>query len=229
MKKIDRLKTVQLIVFMALTLVCCLVVFSNTELFHTIALNSGVRTMCMLLWAALGLSFLFIFIDFSTYGSLKREYRELDYAVHSDPIAGIANRYSSDVLIEKYLDRELPRNMGAVMLEISNIKEINENYGHLKGNEAIRIFGAILKMASIDICFVSRNGGNRFLAIFEDSSKENITEFINRVNTKIHEGNNVPGKIVLEFKYGTAFNEKGEYDTVIDMISASFKRMLGEQ
>ena len=185
--------------------------------------------MCMLLWAALGLSFLFIFIDFSTYGSLKREYRELDYAVHSDPIAGIANRYSSDVLIEKYLDRELPRNMGAVMLEISNIKEINENYGHLKGNEAIRIFGAILKMASIDICFVSRNGGNRFLAIFEDSSKENITEFINRVNTKIHEGNNVPGKIVLEFKYGTAFNEKGEYDTVIDMISASFKRMLGEQ
>ena len=152
MKKIDRLKTVQLIVFMALTLVCCLVVFPNTELFHTIALNSGVRTMCMLLWAALGLSFLFIFIDFNTYGSLKREYRELDYAVHSDPIAGIANRYSSDVLIEKYLDRELPRNMGAVMLEISNIKEINENYGHLKGNEAIRIFGAILKMASIDIC-----------------------------------------------------------------------------
>ena len=229
MRKIDRLKTIQLIIFVALTVVCCLVVFRNKELFHTIALDNGVRTMCMLLWAALGLSFLFIFIDFSTYGSVKREYRELDYAVHSDPIAGIANRYSSDVLIEKYLDKELPKNMGAVMLEMSNIKEINDAHGHLKGNEAIRVFGAILKMASVDLCFVARNGGNRFLAIFEDSSPEAVTEFINRVNTKVNEGNRIPGKIVLEFKYGAAFNENGEYDTVTDMISASFKKMINEQ
>ncbi len=159
------------------------------------------------------------------YSSIKREYRELDYAVHTDATSGIANRYSSDVLIEKYLDKPLPKDIGAVMIELANIKEINEQYGHVQGNNALRVFGTILKMTSVDLCFVARNGGNRFLALFEDGTEEKINEFINRFETKVAEGNNIPGKINLEYKYGVAFHEDESIETITELISLSFERM----
>ncbi|MBQ0078449.1 MAG: GGDEF domain-containing protein [Eubacterium sp.] len=226
MRKIDKLKTVQLIVFILLTAVCALVVFSNKTLFHTIALDGNVRLMCIFLWASLALSFLFIFLDLSMYSSIKREYRELDYAVHTDATSGIANRYSSDVIIEKYLDKPLPAHVGAVMIELSNIKEINDQYGHIQGNNAIRVFGTILKMTSVDLCFVARNGGNRFLAIFEEGSEEKINEFISRFETKVNEGNSIPGKMKLEYRYGVAFNEGDSVKSITELISLSFNRMI---
>ena len=112
MKKFDTLKTIQLIVFIAMTVACIIIVFMNKNLFHLIASQGDVRLMCILLWLTLVLVFLFTFIDFSLFASFKHDYSELDYAVHSDPVAGIANRYSSDAIIEPYLDKPLPENMG---------------------------------------------------------------------------------------------------------------------
>ena len=48
------------------------------------------------------ISFLFIFLDFTLYSTFKKDFKELDYAVSSDPVAGIANRFSCDAVIEKY-------------------------------------------------------------------------------------------------------------------------------
>ena len=165
MKKFDTLKTIQLIVFIAMTVACIIIVFMNKNLFHLIASQGDVRLMCILLWLTLVLVFLFTFIDFSLFASFKHDYSELDYAVHSDPVAGIANRYSSDAIIEPYLDKPLPENMGCIMLELTNIKEINELYGHVQGNKLIRDFSNILKLTSVNLCFVARNGGHKFLAL----------------------------------------------------------------
>ena len=123
MKKFDTLKTIQLIVFIAMTVACIIIVFMNKNLFHLIASQGDVRLMCILLWLTLVLVFLFTFIDFSLFASFKHDYSELDYAVHSDPVAGIANRYSSDAIIEPYLDKPLPENMGCIMLELSNWRQ----------------------------------------------------------------------------------------------------------
>ena len=94
MKKFDRLKTIQLIIFALLAGVCVYLVFTNSDLYHAISNNPDTRLICGLLWAILGLSFIFIFIDFVLISSYKKDYHELDYAVHSDSVAGIANRNS---------------------------------------------------------------------------------------------------------------------------------------
>ena len=118
MKKLDIAKTIQLIVFIILALVCAGLILLNPELYHMIGADSRVRLICGLLWLVLFISFLFIFLDFSLLSSWKKDFRELNYAVHSDPVAGIANRFSCDALIEKYLDKPLPENMGCIMPEL---------------------------------------------------------------------------------------------------------------
>ena len=144
MKRHNFLKTVQLALFIGITILGLFQIFSDAELYHLIGTHSSVRLMMILLWLALGLSFLFIFLDFCYFSSYKKDYRELDYAVHSDPVAGIANRYSCDSLIERYLDRPAPASLGCIMFDITNIQEVNSLYGHLKGNLLIRDFSNIL-------------------------------------------------------------------------------------
>lgn len=225
MKKFDTLKTIQLIVFIAMTVACIIIVFMNKNLFHLIASQGDVRLMCILLWLTLVLVFLFTFIDFSLFASFKHDYSELDYAVHSDPVAGIANRYSSDAIIEPYLDKPLPENMGCIMLELSNIQEVNELYGHVQGNKLIRDFSNILKLTSVNLCFVARNGGNKFLALFEEGTEEKIEVFLSRIDQKVSANNSSPDAYPINYRYGIAFREGEKANTITDLIALSNRRI----
>ncbi|MDO4485014.1 MAG: GGDEF domain-containing protein [Bacillota bacterium] len=229
MKKFDVYKTIQLIIFVCLTGLGLLIVIGDSELYQLIANNSHIRILCILLWASLGLSFLFTFMDFSLFSAFKREYRELDFAVYSDPVSGIANRYSCDAVIEKYLDKPLPDSLGCIMFDLSNIRDINDRYGHMQGNNAIREFSSILKSASIDLCFVGRNGGNKFLAIFEDCSNRKIKEFIDAVNTKVSQNNASSESIPIEYRYGIAFHEGSDATNINELIALSNNRIYSER
>ncbi len=226
MKRIDRLKTIQLICLAALAIASAVVICLNKGLYHTIATDTGVKLMCCMLWLALVTSFIFIFLDLHIFGTFKSDYRELDYAVHSDPVAGIANRYSSDSIIEKYLDKALPEGLGCIMIELSNIQETNKLYGHLAGNQLIRDFSTVLKIAAVNLCFAARNGGNKFLIIFEECSDEKIDMFLARVNQKVGAHNSEPGTHPIEYKLGIAFNENPEVvRTITDLIALSDRRI----
>ena len=193
MKKLDRYKTVQLILSLLLAGVSLYCILTDERLYHLVANDTQIRTLCILLWLSFVLSFLFIFIDFSLFSSLKRDYRELDFAVSSDPVSGIANRYSCDNLIEKYLDRPLPPGIGCIMFDLTNLGEIN--------------------------------GGNSFLALFEECSSKKISTFLNRVQTKTERfNNNAEGHPIL-YRYGIAFEEGPEVGTITELIALSNKRV----
>lgn len=225
MKKLDIAKTIQLIVFIIVALVCAVLILLNPELYHMIAADSRVRLICGLLWLVLFISFLFIFLDFSLLSSWKKDFRELNYAVHSDPVAGIANRFSCDAIIEKYLDQPLPENMGCVMFDLTNISEINRDYGHIQGNILIRDFSNILRMTSLNLCFVGRNGGNKFIALFEDTDRKRIDMFLSRVEQKVAEHNAIANTYPIKYQYGIAFHDGVAAPTVTDLIALSFKRI----
>ena len=165
-KKFDRYKTVHLILFILLAGIGLFIILTDPELYQMIANNSHIRALCILLWIVFVLSFLFIFMDFSLFSTFKKDYRELDFAVSSDPVSGIANRYSCDSIIEKYLDKPIPDGIGCIMFDLTNLQKVNQTYGHTQGNELIREFSGILQSTSLNFCFVGRNGGNKFIALF---------------------------------------------------------------
>ena len=131
MKRYNIFKTVQLVLFIVLAVICLSAVLINPEVFHLVANDGSFRLICILLWVVLALSFVGIFLDFTYMSSYKRDFSELDFAVHSDPVSGIANRYSCDALIEQYLDKPLDPNIGCIMFELTNLAEINKVYGQI--------------------------------------------------------------------------------------------------
>lgn len=225
MKKLDIFKTIQLIIYIILTGLCVYTIVMDPDVYQYIATNPAIRLICGALWAVLGMSFLFLFLDFSFFSSFKRDYRDLDFAVHSDPLSGIPNRFSCDALIEKYLDQPLPKDMGCIMFDLSNIGEINRLYGHVEGNTLIKDFSNILKMASVDLCFIGRNGGNKFIALFEHGSNEKLNNFLERVTSKVQSHNSVSDTRPITYKFGLAFDENNKVNTITDLIALANKRI----
>lgn len=225
MKKFDRYKTIQLIIFVLLAGISLLIILTDPELYQMIANNTHVRALCILLWVAFVLCFLFIFMDFSLFSTFKKDYRELDFAVSSDPVSGIANRYSCDSMIEKYLDQPLPRNIGCVMFDLTNIGEVNQSHGHVAGNELIHDFSGILQASSLNLCFVGRNGGNKFLALFENCTTQKLNTFLTRVSDRVDDYNDDPDSLPILYQYGTAYREDDSVETITDLIALSNRRI----
>jgi diguanylate cyclase (GGDEF)-like protein len=225
MKKYNVIKTLQLVFLIVLAVACLAVVLLNADIFHLVANDGNFRLICIMLWLVLAVSFIFIFLDFNFLSSYKRDFSELDYAVHSDPVAGIANRYSCDALIERYLDKPLDPRFGCIMLEITNLWEINQLYGHTQGNELIREFSAILHASAVDVCFVGRNGGNKFLALFEEGSQEKMNFFLTRVKQKVELHNDTNPRYRMDYLYGVAFEEGDAAPTITDLIALANHRI----
>ena len=143
----------------------------------------------------------------------------------SDPVSGIANRYSCDSLIEKYLDQPLPRNIGCVMFDLTNIGDVNQNRGHVAGNDLIHDFSGILQASSLNLCFVGRNGGNKFLALFENCTTQKLNIFLDRVSDRVDKHNDNPDVPPILYQYGTAYREDESVQTITDLIALSNRRI----
>ena len=227
MKRFDRIKTIQLIILIALAAAALVTILRSPELYHMIASDPQVRALCVILWLVCGLSFLFLLYDFNSYTGLKRENMELDNAMYSDALTGIANRYSVDVYIGQYLNKPLPRDMGCVTVELVNLAEINGRLGHSGGDAAIQAFSEILQGAATGVCFIGRNGGNKFLAIFRDCSQKRIDTFVTAIKEKTEERNTLHADAAIAYRIGTAFNEGEEVHTLTELVALSDRRAFG--
>ena len=226
MKKFDLIKTIQLIIFTVFAIICIALVLFNKDLYHAIANNPTMKLICGLLWFCFGLVFVSIFIDFNLISSYKKDYHELDHAVHTDHISGLANRKSIDEFIEKHRNECFP----CVTLTPTNIQEINNSFGRAAGDDAIREFSNILMMSSVGLCsFVGRNDGLNFLAFFEKTaSKEDVDKFLTNVEGRIASHNIINPQKAVSYKYGTAYNEGENAKTITDMIKISAQRVQKE-
>lgn len=217
-------KSIQLGVFIVLALVAGVLIFAVPELFHAAASDPSVMVICIILWAVLLLSFLFIFLDFKYFLTYRKEYNEMDSSVHSDPQSGISNRFSCDMLIEQYLDEPLPENMGCITFMITNMQEINRVYGHRAGNTLIRDFSMILRMTAQGLCFVGRNGGNNFLALFENCTEAEMATFLEVLDKKVEAHNKGGSALPIRYTYGKAYHET-DTPTITDLIALSNRRL----
>ncbi|MBQ7360287.1 MAG: GGDEF domain-containing protein [Lachnospiraceae bacterium] len=225
MKHFKLYKTLQLILYLVLTVVALLTVLTNAEIYRMVSNNTRITILCAILWLYFLLSYIFMFLDFTFHATFKKDYHDLGYAVHSDPLAGIANRYSCDSLIEKYKGKTLPSNLGCIMLELTNLDETNKLYDRAQGDILIKSFSNILKLSSVDLCFVGRNDGNKYLAIFENSSESHMDIFTERVESKIKQYNSDSSHHAIAYRLGSSFSGSDDAESINGLISLANARL----
>ncbi len=104
-------------------------------------------------------------------------------AIH-DPLTGVHNRHYFDEAIEREVDRARRYNhsIGIVMIDIDNFKEVNDRFGHQKGDEVLCAVAQKLEKVVRKSDSVIRYGGDEFLLFLPETGEE-----IGRVVERLHD------------------------------------------
>ena len=229
MKKFNKLKIIQMILFVIITIIGLVIVFTDAELYQMIGFDPHIRILCIVLWVVLGLSFIFLFLDYRLDSQLRRENEELNYAFYTDPDTGIANRNSCDAYINQYQNRLLPEGMAAFTVMVSNLKELNDELGYEQGDKIIAELAGILQGILPKGDFLGRNGGDRFLIIMRKCSKTDKEAFLQKIDSAIGQRNSKASEEEkVEYRIGAALQAERHAMTLHTLVAASDRKAHGE-
>jgi diguanylate cyclase (GGDEF)-like protein/PAS domain S-box-containing protein len=108
-----------------------------------------------------------VFREGTTGAAVTQRIRELEKLSFLDPLTNLANRRYTDMTLRS-LCSELALGgppFGVVLLDIDNLKEINDTYGHDAGDMVLRTVARSLLLGSRPFDVKGRWGGDEFIAI----------------------------------------------------------------
>ena len=107
-----------------------------------------------------------------------------------DDLTGLYNRRTGYELFEQHL--KICQHEGAelqvAMLDLDHFKLINDNYGHLNGDKAIKHFAHCVRQMIRKSDMLFRWGGEEFLLLCPDMSQQSMCNFVTRIleNLTLH-------------------------------------------
>lgn len=103
---------------------------------------------------------------------LERANRKLEALSATDGLTGVANRRRFDEVLANELRRSVRSGhaLALLMLDVDYFKKYNDRYGHLAGDECLRIVARVLQKSSRRASdLVARYGGEEFSVIIAES------------------------------------------------------------
>ena len=102
---------------------------------------------------------------------LQKSRKQLLFSSRHDFLTGIPNRHYAHTVLEEALRER--RKFSLFLIDIDNFKSINDFFSHLTGDEVLReVAHRLLKIAENGDYFVSRFGGDEFIAIYKNGALE---------------------------------------------------------
>lgn len=99
------------------------------------------------------------------YDKLLKSENQLQYLSFHDTLTGLYNR----TYLNKYIEENNScNNVCVFMFDIDKLKYVNDNYGHLEGDNLIYNSAQILRTSFRESDVVARIGGDEFIAIIAD-------------------------------------------------------------
>lgn len=103
----------------------------------------------------------------------KKRELEQECAAKRDPLTLLYNRNIFMHEVERFILETGAEGKGAlVILDLDNFKQINDRYGHLKGDEVLKLLAESLKNTFSNGEFLGRLGGDEFLVFVQRASEK---------------------------------------------------------
>jgi diguanylate cyclase (GGDEF)-like protein/PAS domain S-box-containing protein len=95
-----------------------------------------------------------------------------------DPLTGLYNRrYLEDSLGRDLISAERSGNsVSVIMADLDHFKAVNDQHGHLAGDEVLRTFGALMKQNARGSDIYCRYGGEEFLLVLPGMAEDGAVE-----------------------------------------------------
>lgn len=156
---------------------------------------------------------------------IKCKVAELELKANTDPLTGVYNRNYIEIKANNWL-RQIEKNnekiITCILLDVDDFKSINDNYGHLIGDEAIKQASKACKDVIKAPNIIGRYGGDEFIAILNTTTLEESEEMVQAIRNKV---NNLTiytkdGQLEIKLSMGVS--------STLNSKSNSFKQLLEE-
>ena len=121
----------------------------------------------------------------------------------TDSLTGIYNRYGFDELAEQMITKNPEAKFVAVLLDIDDFKFVNDIYGHVYGDNALKSLADSMKAFFPSDALLGRNGGDEFCILLKNYSyedvKEKLQQFTMAPKTFSYKGKEYPFYISLGY------------------------------
>ena len=105
------------------------------------------------------------------------------------PLTNLGNRRWAELSLQARLD-EMDRYgwaFGLLFIDVDRFKQINDEHGHLTGDEALKMVARTLSRSVRSFDFVGRWGGEEFIGIIRNATEKTLRSVANRCRTLIQD------------------------------------------
>ena len=115
------------------------------------------------------------------------------HLARTDSLTGIPNRRFIDETIDSEYGRasRYGQPLSVVMVDLDHLKEINDDYGHAAGDEALKFLANSARESCRQVDVVGRHGGDEFVFVLPSTRLQDATVFAERFR-KLLTGSSVP-------------------------------------
>ena len=115
-----------------------------------------------------------------------RRYQEACHFADRDSLTGAYNRryFERILLAEVARHQRYSENLSLLILDIDHFKNINDTYGHLKGDEVLRAIVSVITTTIRQTDYCVRYGGEEFVILLPHTSNNNAVWLAERLRKK---------------------------------------------
>ncbi|MFO7570494.1 MAG: GGDEF domain-containing protein [Smithellaceae bacterium] len=124
-----------------------------------------------------------IFTDISNYKSIEQKIKELEEMALLDQLTRLANRHYIEKEFSAVFEEQKRYGMsfGLLLMDIDFFKKVNDTFGHDVGDRTLKSVAETLVNSARPFDLIGRWGGEEFIAILRNVSKENLEVIGNRM------------------------------------------------
>jgi diguanylate cyclase (GGDEF)-like protein len=167
--------------------------FQNITIFPLASLTGQVEQICLVIYDVTD--------EAVSRLGMQSLNHQLEMMSRVDGLTGLCNRHfwEEQFVMEYKRDKRSKSPSALIMIDIDNLKKVNDTYGHPAGDEVIKALASVIKKATRETDIAGRYGGEEFAIILPDTPIANVEFVAERIRRLVEKYTVVYDEINIKF------------------------------
>jgi diguanylate cyclase (GGDEF)-like protein len=164
----------------------------------------------------------------------KRLFEEIQRLAVTDSLTGLYNRHKLQDSLNTEVERakRYNRPLSIIMVDMDELKGINDTYGHAAGDEALKVVAKSIERSIRKVDLGTRLGGDEFIVLLPEADREEAASVAKRIRETIMEMEFESGKLSVSMgvvQWHEGFDTPKDFVHAVDEAMYLAKRSEGER
>ena len=150
----------------------------------------------------------------------RRLFEEVQRLAVTDPLTELYNRHKLQDTLAIEIERahRYQRPLSIIMVDVDELKVINDSFGHKAGDEALRCVGTAIQRSVRKVDLATRYGGDEFVLVLPEADCKEATAVAERIAHEIDVANFEPGTLAVSLGVAQWSAEFKSIESFIDVV-----------